>query len=276
MINVDGAPILVADKLSVSFGGVRAVDGLSVNIYRGHVTGLVGPNGAGKSTVLNLLSGFYTLDEGRVSLENERGEMCDITSQGVHSRALAGLGRTFQTPRLFPQLTTLENVVAGQCARRELTGFRGLVPTKDVRSRSARETRESMEILSRFGLTSKASMRPDELSLGEQRLVEIARAIATNCSALMLDEPFAGLADSERAELVGTLREVLAGGEGILLVEHNLDVVRQLASELVVMREGSELTRGTAEDALRDPAVIEAFLGSDVNGDEGHCQQQMQ
>lgn len=256
------APVLTASGLSIAFGGVQAVEDLSLTVFPGRVTGLVGPNGAGKSTVLNLLSGFYTGACQELLVRNLHGVVRDVRILDVQQRAAAGLGRTFQTPRLFAGLSLIENILVGQSGGFELTGFRGLLPTSGVRRNWASRIEGALEVLSWVGLEKKGAEFPSGLSLGEQRLVEIARALGGESSVLLLDEPFAGLARSERQELTDALREILTRGTGVLLVEHNLEAVRELATELIVMREGRELTRGTPNAALEEPSVVETFLGA--------------
>jgi ABC-type branched-subunit amino acid transport system ATPase component len=253
-----------ARDLSVAFGGVRAVDGLSLEITTGTITALVGPNGAGKSTVLNLLSGFYPCDGGDLTLV-EDSRTTDLMPLRVEDRAALGISRTFQTPKLFPHLAVWENVVAATVSEGRLVSQCLEALSTRAAARGQRRRRDAaLATLERVSLRDKADLMPSELSLGEQRLLEMARTMQGGARMLLLDEPFAGLSHDERERLVGEIKRLEADGVGILLVEHDLETVRRLASFLLVMNEGRELRRGTPATVLVDAKVIEVFLGPEV------------
>lgn len=253
--------VLEARGVGVSFGGLPAVDGLDLTIRSGAITGLVGPNGAGKSTALNLISGYYPLDGGTVVMRNGDGET-DLSGRSVHERARAGLGRTFQTPRLIPEMTAAENVALGRAWHGQLRAWAAVLPLPYVRRSQRSRLVEAGAVLERFGLGSAGGLLPSELSLGAQRVVELARAAFAGSDLLLLDEPFAGLAATERQHLGGELRRVVAEGAGILLVEHNLEMIRSLADDVLVVDQGREIAFGTPDQALADPRVEEVYLGS--------------
>lgn len=255
---------LRADGLGVSFGGLRAVSDLSLEVTTGTITALVGPNGAGKSTALNLLSGFYEPDSGSLALVRD-GETVDLMPLRVEERARLGIARTFQTPKLFPHLAVWENVAAavvstgGRVANvLEALSLPGAVAGQRRRREAALAT------LDRVSLRDRADLAPSELSLGEQRLLEMARTMQGGARVLLLDEPFAGLAHDERERLIAEIKGLEADGVGILLVEHDLETVRELASFMLLMNEGHELRRGEPAKVLSDPKVIEVFLGPET------------
>ena len=252
---------LRAEGLGVSFGGLRAVEDLSLEVSTGSITALVGPNGAGKSTVLNLLSGFYASDSGSLTLVRG-GDTVDLLTLRVEDRARLGIARTFQTPKLFPQLAVWENVAAAAVSKGSVFShaLEALsLPGAAAGQRQRRE--EALATLDRVSLRDRADLTPSELSLGEQRLLEMARTMQGGARVLLLDEPFAGLAQDERERLIDEIKRLEADGVGILLVEHDLETVRRLASFMLLMNEGRELRRGKPASVLADPKVVEVFLG---------------
>lgn len=249
---------LDAQGLAVAFGALRAVDGVDLEVAEGQCVGVVGANGAGKSTLLNLLSGAVQPDAGTVTVvENGRSHRLD----GAPGRARARLGivRMFQTARLVPDLSARENVELGVPAPRgawlEALGL----PTS--RRRAGARRRAAEDALARVGLADRAGMRAGELSLGQQRLVEMARSLASGARILLLDEPFSGLSRTARevvASLVANLRD---DGVGVLLVEHDLAQVRLLADRVVVLDAGRVLAAGPVEETLADPEVVRRYIG---------------
>lgn len=254
-------PALELSELRVRFGGINAVDGFGMVVRPGEVTGLVGPNGAGKSSVLNLVNGYYPCDQGCVRLR-AAGELVDVTTLPVHARSRLGLGRTFQSPRLIPEMSTLENVEIGSAWSGDWRAWGQLLPLPSVRQAGVRRRARALKTLERFGIARRAGILASALSLGEQRIVELARAIQAQASVLLLDEPFAGLADGERRALGEELLALAGRGVAILLVEHNLEMVRWLASTVTVMEQGRELLTGPPAEALADERVQELYLGS--------------
>jgi len=250
-----GDHLLSMMDASLSFGGVRAVNGVSLRVDPGEILALIGPNGAGKSTLVNLISGVYRGDTGRIEY---RGE--DISSTRPHERARAGIGRTFQTPIVSPDLTVYDNVRSGapeiwseKLGAALLAGRRGV---------SASKARVDWA-LGAVGLAGLVELTPDELSYGQRRALELARALASEPSVLVLDEPAAGLNESETAELSELLRRLAADGLAIILVEHHMDLVREVADRALCLIEGTPLVEGTPATVLADPRVTAAYLGSD-------------
>lgn len=236
--------ILRLENVVKKFGGLRAVDGVSLEVGKGEFLAVVGPNGSGKTTLLNIISGVYKPDEGRVYFEGR-----DVTDLPPYKRARLGMARAFQVPRPFPELSVLENVVVGAVFNGGLDLHR------------AREAAE--EALSYVGLASKKDQLAGKLTFNELRLLELARALASNPKLLLLDEVMAGLTPTEIdrfAELLRRLSEE-RGISAISLVEHRMRAVVRLAHRVVVMHQGKIIAEGPPEKALNDPKVIEVYLG---------------
>ncbi len=242
------AAVLEARGLRKAFSGVRAVDGVDLALREGEWTALIGPNGAGKTTLLHLLGGQLRPDAGSVYFQGE-----EITRRPAERRARAGLARTFQVPALFPELTVREHVLAAR--------LRGRWTLRPVPNRD-REAVE--ELLARCRLREKASRRAEELSHGDRRLLEIAVALASEPRVLLLDEPAAGLSPAEVDGLLVLLRELRRERTSlaVLLVEHDMDVVFELAERVVVMHRGRVLAEGSPEEVHRDPEVQAVYLGT--------------
>jgi branched-chain amino acid transport system permease protein len=249
--------ILRLQDITRSFGGVRALDGVSLSVTRGEIHGLIGPNGAGKTTLINVLSGLIPPSSGEVYFT-------DKPIQGIPAHCVAELGmvRTFQNIRLFPALSCLENVIAGQ----HLTARRPLLPRLFCLPSARREEKkyrdEAMELLSRVGLGHRAETLAKNLSYGERRRLEIARALASNPRMLLLDEPVAGMRQRGLRLVSDFIRSLAQDGITILLIEHNMAFVMQLCSRITVLNFGRVITTGTPEEVALHPQVIEAYLGT--------------
>lgn len=234
-------PVLVADSLSVSFGGMSALRDLSFEVQRGEIMGLVGPNGAGKSTALNVITGHVSPRSGRLTV---RGVI--VRNMNAPRRARLGMARTFQNLELFSTMTVYENV---RCAAR--------------REGSGADRRKWIdEILGILGLADVAGVVAAELPYGTRKLVELARVFVSKPALVLLDEPVAGLNHDEKAEFVAVLRTLIARFDlSGVLVEHDMPTVRAICSRLVVLDAGAQIAHGPVESTLRDPAVIAAYLG---------------
>ena len=253
----DGAPpALVARDLVKRFGGVAAVDGVSIEVPRGRIFGLIGPNGAGKTTMFDLLAGEQRPTSGRIALNGVAIERAPPQARLAH-----GLGRTFQIPRPFPGMTLVENVMLGaQGQSGERIWPNWLTPRRVQREERACRDR-AMELL-RFIELDKLALSPARvLSGGQRKLLELARALMAEPSVLLLDEPAAGVNPSLLAVIVDRIVEINRRGVAVLVIEHNMDVIVKLCHHVFVMAAGRLLCEGTAETVTRDPRVIEAYLG---------------
>ncbi|MDR7418510.1 MAG: ABC transporter ATP-binding protein [Armatimonadota bacterium] len=249
-------PELRAEGLTRRFGGLTAVAGISLTLARGEILSVVGPNGAGKTTLLNLITGVLPAEAGAVWLRERL-----ITGLTPDTIARAGVVRTFQQPRLFRSMTVLENCMAGafrhaRCSL--LAGALGL-PSSRQASRRARALAESC--LRRVGLEHAADLQADVLTTGQQRLLEVARALSARPTVLLLDEPAAGLDDDETARLGALIRSVCDEGYAVLLIEHDMHLVMGISDRVLVMNEGRPVTTGTPEQVRHHPDVIACYLG---------------
>ncbi len=243
------APMLEVSDLSKHFGGLKAVDAVSFTVARGGIHALIGPNGSGKTTTLNVLSGLYSPTDGTVRLAGQ-----DVTRLSPHRRAAAGIGRTFQNIRLFRSMSALENVVIGAERPDNPSGARDRAGL-EARARAA---------LAFVGLEGRALEPISGFSYGHQRLIEIARALAGNPVLLLLDEPAAGLNSSEKNALTVLLRRMAAKGLTILIIDHDMTLVSDVASHITVLNFGRRIADGVTATVLREPAVIQAYLGEDA------------
>ncbi len=248
---------LLVEKISRSFGGVQALDDVSFAVEPGTIHGLIGPNGAGKTTLINILSGLLPPSAGRMSYKDR-----DLHRLAVHQMAAIGIARTFQNIRLFPRMSCLENVQAGQ----HLTSRRSLVPRllqlPSARQEDRRLYKKAMETLARVGLDDKAHYQSRNLSYGERRRLEIARALSLNPSLLLLDEPVAGMRQGEAAVVADLLRSLCREGMTVLLIEHNMSFVMSLCSRITVLNFGRVIATGTPADVRACREVVEAYLGA--------------
>jgi branched-chain amino acid transport system ATP-binding protein len=248
---------LVLDNVARHFGGVPAVDGVTMTVPPGQITGLIGPNGAGKTTVVNLISGILHLSSGRVLLDGQ-----DVSRTEAPELARSGVARTFQNIRLVPDASVLDNVLAG-FHRHERTGLlANLLGLPSARAETRQLKQQAMDLLGRFGMTALAEHRAGSLSYGHQRRIEMMRALATNPRLLLLDEPVAGMNDAEAESLAEIFRKVAASGVAVLLIEHNMRFVMSLCSRLYVLASGRLIAQGEPEMVGRDPIVVEAYLGA--------------
>jgi ABC-type branched-subunit amino acid transport system ATPase component len=252
-------PLLQVSGLCKNFGGVRAVRDISFTVTSGSVFGVIGPNGAGKSTLINLVSGVHQPDAGSITFAGS-----DLVGMPAHRRVRRGLARTFQKIRLFKKLSALQNVLAGCHTRHVIPPlqylFHGATFRDDVRSSRER----ALELLDFVGLGHRAAVTAGSLAYGEQRLLEIARALATAPRLLMVDEPAAGLNAAEVAALLRRLASLRDRGMTILMIEHNMDLVMSIADRILVLDYGQRLFEGTPAEVQAHPEVIAAYLGAET------------
>ncbi len=254
------APVLLqASGLHKRFGGVRAVQDISLGVPAGAVFAIIGPNGAGKSTLLNLLSGVFRPDAGSVTFAG-----ADLTRVKAHRRVRHGIARTFQKIRLFPHLSALDNVVAGFHIHTAVPAWQYVVHGPAFRRNHVRCREEAARLLAFMGLAGRAHVAAGSLSYGERRMLEIARALATAPRLLMVDEPAAGLNAQEVETLVERLQTLRRDGLTILVVEHNMDLVMTIADRVLVIDYGQHLFEGAPAQVQRHPGVIAAYLGDDT------------
>lgn len=254
--------LLVARDVSMAFGGVVALDGASVAVRSGRVTGLIGRNGSGKSTLFNCLTGFLKPTAGTVEIDGR-----DITGQSPHEVMRAGIARTFQTPRIDFRTTGRDAVLCGLYPRvkhgfvASLLGFPRAVREEHVLQRCADDVVERMQ------MQAWAASKVHELSMGRLRTIEVARAIAAEARFVLLDEPAAGIGRDELRVLAEEIRGLAERGIGVLLVEHNFSLIRMLCDDVTVLDTGAVIFRGTPDEARRDDAVRRLYLGAAAAGE---------
>lgn len=250
--------MLKTENVTIRFGGLVAVNHVSVTIEAGKITGLIGPNGAGKTTFFNCISGVYRPNEGTVlfngqPLEGKRGYQINE----------AGISRTYQIINLFRKMTVLENVLVGMHSRLKSGFFASMLHTPDMRQEEWRAQEKAYELLDFVGLKDKANDLAGSLSYGEQRLLEIVRGLASDPMLLLLDEPAAGMNTTEKAELHHVMKRIIDRGVSILVIEHDMQLVMGVCDYLYVLEHGSLLAEGKPEEIQQNPDVIAAYLGGD-------------
>lgn len=250
--------LLELDRIGIGFGGLRAVDDLSFKVPKGSIFGLIGPNGAGKSTVFNMITGVYKPTDGEVLWHDEA-----IGGESPYRIAERGIRRTFQTIRLFPGMTVLENVIAGEHLQVRQAWWQGLLRTPTQRREEQALVDRAMQVLESLQLQSMAHELATSLPYGAQRNVELARAMVGDPEMLILDEPAAGLNANESAVLNDTIRSIRDSGVTVLLVEHDMSVIMNVTDHIAVINFGKLIAEGTPKEIRNDPSVIEAYLGQD-------------
>lgn len=249
--------MLDVKNLSISFGGLKAVDDFSITIEKGQLYGLIGPNGAGKTTIFNLLTGVYKPDGGRILLDGK-----DITGHKAIQINQAGIARTFQNIRLFKELSVLDNVKVGLHNHHKYSTLSGILRLPSYYKVEKEMDERAMELLKVFDLDKEFDYKASNLPYGKQRKLEIARALATEPKLLLLDEPAAGMNPNETAELIKTIRFVRDHFDmTVLLIEHDMKLVSGICERLTVLNFGHMLAEGPTSEVLSNPEVIKAYLG---------------
>jgi branched-chain amino acid transport system ATP-binding protein len=248
--------LLVASNISQRFGGLEALVDVSLSIERSEIYGLIGPNGAGKTTFFNVLTGFYPLQSGNFTFDGMR-----FTPRAPYEVALVGIARTFQNIRLFGNMTALENVMVGRHACTRAGVFGAMLRTASTRAEERAIHQRAYALLDYVGIAARQNDLAHSLPYGDQRRLEIARALATEPKLLALDEPAAGMNATETAELRRLLERIRADGTTILLIEHDVKLVMDLCDRVAVLDYGRKIAEGVATEVRRNPAVVEAYLG---------------
>ncbi|MCI8577238.1 MAG: ABC transporter ATP-binding protein [Lachnospiraceae bacterium] len=249
--------LLKLDHISKTFGGLNAVSDFSMEIQQGQVCALIGPNGAGKTTVFNMITGVYQLSGGSISFDGK-----DLKGVAPHDIVKLGIARTYQNIRLFKKATALENVMTGFHCRTKANMFSIVFQRKKTLEEDARIRAESERILDNLGMLDKKDEQAGSLPYGHQRLLEIARALATQPKLLLLDEPAAGMNSDEKKELIAIIQKIRKDFDlTVLLVEHDMELVMNISEFITVLNYGARIAHGTPSEVQKNELVIEAYLG---------------
>jgi len=255
--------VLEIDNVSKFFHGLVAIDDLTIKVKPGQIYGIIGPNGAGKTTLFNCVTGIYTPEKGTIKYKGE-----DITGMQPHKIAQKGVLRTFQNIRLFKEMSVAENIMAGYHTKSKQKWYHSIFHTPFYRKDEDASWKKVEELMEFFNLTHLAMNATGDLSYGNQRKVEMARALAANPELLILDEPAAGLNENETIELTNIIRKISEMDIGIMMIEHDMEMVMSLTDYITVINFGKEISQGEPSFVQNDPRVIEAYIGTDDDEEE--------
>jgi branched-chain amino acid transport system ATP-binding protein len=252
------------DRVTLRFGGVTSLNSVSLQMHRGEILAVIGPNGAGKTSLFNSLTGVYTPQEGSIMLSGRAGDPpISVLGLPTHKVNRLGVARTFQNIRLFPALTALENVKVGIETRQKSGPVAAMLGMPWQRREERESTAGAYALLRRVGLERRSNNLASSLAYGEQRRLEIARALGTSPGVILLDEPAAGTNPVEKRELATLIKSInVDDGVGVLLIEHDMKLVMSVADRIVVLNFGQKIAEGTPEHIQRDPVVVAAYLGT--------------
>lgn len=255
--------VLEISNVSKFFHGLVAIDDLTIRVKPGQIYGIIGPNGAGKTTLFNCVTGIYTPEKGSIKYKGE-----DITGMEPHKIAQRGVLRTFQNIRLFKEMSVAENIMAGYHTKSEQKWYHAIIHTPFYKQDEKAAWNKVGELMEFFNLSQFATTPTGDLSYGNQRKVEMARALAANPELLILDEPAAGLNENETKELTEIIRNISKMDIGIMMIEHDMEMVMNLTDYITVINFGKEISQGEPSFVQDDPRVIEAYIGSDDEDEE--------
>lgn len=248
--------LLVINQLSIQFGGLKALEDISFDINQGEVVSLIGPNGAGKTTFFNILTGIYRPTQGAIIFQGQ-----PLNNLAPHEITHKGIARTFQNIRLFSKMSVLENVLVGMHIKITSNLLAQMMPTAALRHKEAKYREKAMTLLTSAGLDLLHHQQARHLSYGQQRKLEMVRALAAEPALLLLDEPSAGMNPQETKELTAYIRQLQVAGQTLLLIEHDMKLVMNLSDRIVVLDHGRKIAEGKPDHVRKHPAVIEAYLG---------------
>lgn len=252
--------LLEINGLGIQFGGLRVLSGITFHIKENEILGVIGPNGAGKTTLFNLITGIYKPTEGTIKFEDE--VISGLSSDMITKK---GINRTFQNVRLFGNLSALDNVLVGMQNKITYPLVASAFRTKSVRSTEKTSRERAMELLELMGLQDLWDTRASNMSYGNQRRLELARALANNPKLLLLDEPTAGMNPQEAVQMIDLVRKVQTMGMSILIIEHNMKVIMGLSDRIVCIEAGIKIAEGLPEEIQHNPDVIRAYLGDQLD-----------
>lgn len=255
--------VLEIENVSKFFHGLVAIDDLTIKVKPGQIYGIIGPNGAGKTTLFNCVTGIYTPEKGTIKYKGE-----DITGMEPHKIAGRGILRTFQNIRLFKEMSVAENIMAGYHTKSKQKWYHAIIHTPFYKKDEKASWEKVNELMKFFNLSQYATTPTGDLSYGNQRKVEMARALAANPELLILDEPAAGLNENETKELTEIIKQISKMDIGIMMIEHDMEMVMNLTDYITVINFGKEISQGEPSFVQDDPRVIEAYIGSDDEDEE--------